>query len=628
MTDHTDPTLNSKLTVEQEAAVNARTSSVALSSGAGCGKTTVLTERYLTTLDSKLANGAASAIAVTFTEKSARELRERIRAACHDKLERATDADRAHWRGVLRALEAAPIGTFHQYCAGLLRRHALRAGIDPDFEVLDATIASTLRADATSHSMRRWLAESNADFIELAVEYGTARVCDGLGVLIDSRGETSLEEWVGLSDDEVIARWTDVWDARCRPIMNQTLVNEANTCRQVFATEAFENNKLKQLGAQLLVELRALRDHLDQPEWVNDLHETAKVPLGLRQKDWPSPEIKERVGKSLENFRKAIRVWATANLFDRDASIKAARHARLFARLALEARREFEQAKRTRGGLDFDDLLLMTVDLLRTDAARIRRRVRGDQVAPILLVDEFQDTDPVQNEILRLLGGEEIDSGRLFVVGDFKQSIYGFRGARPEIFTELRERLPKAGQLDLSENFRSVPAVLDFVNALFADAFSEKYVPLRTGPNASAPSGGGTIEFVWAEEPSVARDAALKEEKVDVEQRRRVEAGWLARLIRERIDAGWPVRSRDKSSMQVRDADPGDIAFLFRSMTVSHYYEAALAAEGLDFHVVGGASFYARQEIQDVVNVLSVLEDPRTVTRSHWPAHCAGRSLA
>ncbi len=127
----------------------------------------------------------------------------------------------------------------------------------------------------------------------------------------------------------------------------------------------------------------------------------------------------------------------------------------------------YERAKRSRGGIDNDDLLLLTRDLL-ADPSKVVRDALAESI-DLVLVDEFQDTDPVQAQILEALGGETLLSGKLFLVGDFKQSIYRFRGARPELFQDYRARFPEAGRLALSANFRSVPAILDFVNALFAD---------------------------------------------------------------------------------------------------------------------------------------------------------------
>ena len=594
----------SNLTREQRLALAVRGASVALGAGAGCGKTTVLTERFLGALDGAdgLALPVHSVVAVTFTEKAARELRQRIRAACHDRLKSAP-ADQARvWRAVLRGLEAAPVSTFHEYCSSLLRRHALAARIDPDFAILDESLAGAVRDASVARCIRRWLAEENEDLVALAVEFGLSGVRDSVAGLVARRDATEIQVWEGRTVDEVVADWERFQAERVRPIARGELVKAARDCASCVGSYAFGHPKLVAFRRELLAGLADVGALADDSEWVGGpLKASAYMPKGLKVTHWPSPEINKSVTKSCETFRKAIGEWLVFGEFDPASARLGAELGLRFARLAAEARRAYDDAKRARGGLDFDDLLVKTRDFLRVHAAL----VRNDPVRPpaFVLVDEFQDTDPVQAEILRLLTGDDFTGGRLFVVGDFKQSIYRFRGARPEIFQGFRGEFPEGGRRELSQNFRSTTGVIDFVNAVFADAFPGELPRLIPGPAAHAASDGPCVELVWADE---GEDES--EKKLKVAEGRGTEAQWLARLLRERLDAGWPVR--DRATGAVRDAHPGDVAFLFRAMTDTYIYERALANEGLDYHVVGGSAFYAQQEVQDVVNVLSALEDP------------------
>ena len=138
-----------RLTDEQRDALEVKDESVALGAGAGCGKTTVLTERFLAEIDGPEGRALRALVALTFTDKAARELRQRIRGRCRERLAAGEDADR--WRSVLRALEAAPIGTFHEFAGRLLRAHAVEIGIDPEFVILDEAVASSLRDQADPH---------------------------------------------------------------------------------------------------------------------------------------------------------------------------------------------------------------------------------------------------------------------------------------------------------------------------------------------------------------------------------------------------------------------------------------------------------------------------------------------
>ncbi len=199
---------------EQARALAVTDASVALIAGAGCGKTTVLTERFLQGLR---AHGTPSSlVALTFTDKAARELRQRIRQACHERL----TADREHagmWRSILRELEAAPIGTFHEYCGRLIRGNALLAGVDPDFEVLDAAIAGTVLEESLARQVRGWLAEENVDLIELAVEFGLRRMRLGLETLVRGRHAAEIAAWAERTPEDLIDAWKHVWELEGRP---------------------------------------------------------------------------------------------------------------------------------------------------------------------------------------------------------------------------------------------------------------------------------------------------------------------------------------------------------------------------------------------------------------------------
>ena len=173
-------------------------------------------------------------------------------------------------------------------------------------------------------------------------------------------------------------------------------------------------------------------------------------------------------------------------------------------------------------------------------------------------MDEFQDTDSIQGEILRLLSGSEFLSGRLFVVGDVKQSIYRFRGAEPSIFRHWRSEFPQPGRLSLTENFRSVPGVIRFVNALFGDCFGDLEptdVANESGGSSPAPAdpqpgylpAHGRVPLAGPRRPSRTRArarASPRRPKRSAHERRMIEARCLARRLRERLDAGWPVFDR------------------------------------------------------------------------------------
>jgi ATP-dependent helicase/nuclease subunit A len=604
--------------------------SVALSAGAGCGKTMVLTERFLAALDDAGGRPLKALVALTFTEKAARELRQRIRARCRAKL--AAGGDPEWWWAVLRGLDAAPIGTFHEFCARLLRRHAIQAGVDPEFAILDESISGSLRDESVRTALRKLLAARDADLIELGADYGLRQVREALGRLASLRGAVGLDEWVRQEPEAIVERWRTLAAGRLWPTVRDRAGMAAARCRRRL--EALESDVAKiRDRREALLEALGLLDPDSPPCPVDRLDElTALLRVAdlPRVASWPSEEIYEEIKAVFAELREQLQkqVRPVLEWDDAGALLATAGRSQRFARLAQAVRREHERLKRRRRGLDFDDLLVMARDLLRDhpELATPEARAAGSMPVEFVLVDEFQDTDGIQGEILRLLSGEAFLTGRLFVVGDVKQSIYRFRGAEPMIFRQWRSEFPSHGRLSLTENFRSVPGIIGFVNALFGECFRE-LDPAGPDDDGRPSTANGhrlrpirdedtcrpSVEFLW---PAFAQqdadgsdgDGEPAAPKRSAHERRMVEARCLARRLCERLDAGWPVL--DRATRTMRPAHPGDVALLFRAMTDLWPYESALADEGFDYHTIGGSAFYAQQEVHDVINLLSVVEDP------------------
>ena len=256
----------------------------------------------------------------------------------------------------------------------------------------------------------------------------------------------------------------------------------------------------------------------------------------------------------------------------------------------------YQQRKTELAALDFDDLLIRSRDLLAGDARADLRRHLAAQTQ-LLLVDEFQDTDPLQVELVRALCDGRVAEGKLFFVGDYKQSIYRFRGADPRVFRCLRDEIPPQGRLPLTLNFRSQPAVIEFVNALFCQEMGE-YEALEAHRPQLGPRPA--VEFLWAIEPEAVTHslpsasgtavggegerndkAATDDAGSTAEGKRRREAEWIARRLRGMLDNGeklvWDQAAGEPALRVVR---PGDITLLFRALTNVEYYESALPATG------------------------------------------------
>ena len=284
----------------------------------------------------------------------------------------------------------------------VLRRFALEAGIDPDFTVLEEALALSVRSEALARALREWLSVGDPDLIELATEFGLESVRQSLLDLIAHRSVGELGEWRDRSARELVGTWEDIWEKRGRFARLHAVARASRACLSLLSAHESSHEVMRRRRAFLLEELPNLEHGAVTEEWLDAIHECAKVQGGGTKKHWASPEIHEEVGAAFKKLREEIKAFQKRCRWDDQVTLEAAEHGLRFARLAHRAREVYDAAKRERGALDFDDLLRKTRDLLREDASRVRSGL--DRSTAFLLVDEFQDTDPMQGEILEAAG--------------------------------------------------------------------------------------------------------------------------------------------------------------------------------------------------------------------------------
>ncbi len=647
-------------TPQQRDIIALRGVSISVSAGAGCGKTSVLTARYLDELRQRASAGAdakharrgarqdhdplSGIVAITFTERAAAEMRDRVRLACHQELAKCADEWIDYWTGVIRGLDAARISTIHAFCASLLRAHAVDAGIDPRFGILEGTEADTFLHGVVRDGLFDALGAGDANAAELILEYGVDRTADMLKRLVRDRFRGDFKAFLAQSPRALADRHWALFRSDGLKQLLTTLRETRPTRRVLDLLSRHESSHPVMIERRevLLAGLPRIGASGDPIAEIARLRAVAQVQGGGGKNAWDSEDIYEQIKDALAKLREEFKKISDLGEI-KDAHVEEAARLGLAAiNVARGVVDRYEQAKQQAGMLDFDDLLLRTRDLL-AGSAEVRRRAAAG--IDFLMVDEFQDTDPVQCEIVRRLCGEELGNGKLFLVGDVKQSIYRFRRADPRVFVALRNELPVNGHLPLSTNFRSQPAMLDFVNCLFARAMGdvdpsdtpdpdaeykyEPYTPLRPHDETQY-SPVPSIEFLFAPAPvssetdeSDAEDAAgdddddadatVSGDGDRADDRRKREADWIARRIVALIEDDTP-RIRDKDprtgAVALRAVEPRDIAILFRSLSNVALYEEALRRYGLPYYLVGGKAFYSQQEVFDVINLCRFLNDP------------------
>jgi ATP-dependent helicase/nuclease subunit A len=433
-------TVAERFTEEQWAAIERRDGDLLLDASAGSGKTSVLVERFVRAVqEDGVPVGAI--LAITFTEKAAAELRERIRR----RLRELGDLEAA------RATEGAFISTIHGFCARVLRGVALSAGIDPQFKVLDGPQSERLADHAFDGALEE-LARDAPGGIELIASYGPGALRGAIIAVygeLRSRGqqEPSLPPLAGAPD------------------LDQARL-ELEQAADVLAAELGEIQSPPVRVQQALERLARCGEVSGAAEpWPGEL-ERLRLPRG-NGSALCTPAC-AAYAEALANFRRACE------------HVRAERAHLLLDQLLRSFGQRYAAHKRAASGIDFADLELLVRRLFAEDG---ELRERCSRRFAHVMVDELQDTNAVQLELIDLVA-----SDNLFMVGDAQQSIYGFRHAAVELFERRSEELEHAGRrVTLRQNFRSRGEILDVLNAAFGQAMGERFRPLVAGrPDAIA----------------------------------------------------------------------------------------------------------------------------------------------
>jgi len=575
-----------EFTPAQEQAINSLSANVAVSAGAGAGKTRVLVERYINILRHRQAT-CAEILAITFTNKAAKEMKERIRAKAAELAESATNEEDCRlWLGAKAELEYAPIGTFHSFCASLLRDNPVEAAIDPRFAVLDEMEATILLETSLSQVMEDALAEEAEWLDRLLTAYDKKMLDAEMPGLYDKLASQ------GLLCDDLALRLAEPYQ--------QSLADENDhkeklkqLCDELISCKGTMNSKTKQYA---LVE-RLERDH--------EIITAAIGALGTND-EAAYIVVNEYLGGLGGNSKvKEIVVAIKAQL----AVLELLRADRLalalipdLCQLLLLLDAALDAQKVEQRVLTFSDLEVRTARLLK-DCPAVRRKC-GQRFRQIM-VDEFQDTNELQRQIVYILAGGDADNLRgdkLFIVGDAKQSIYRFRGADVTLFDRVRRDIAATGgsAVELADNFRSMDGLLALYNGCFSAIMGTTGDTIAFSP-LQARRCGRLAENTRAELMVIAPGDWPPEQTA-----REAEAARVAERIRMMVEGCEELIDHDATPRAVKY---GDIAILFRSAKDSETYAAALQRLGVPYYLVGGQGFYSCQEIRDVLNLLAVVDN-------------------
>lgn len=613
-------------TEAQKRAILAEGQNICVAAGAGSGKTGVLVERFVrivtqgsdAALPSPLRAGVEDLLVITFTEKATKEMKARI-------VEELTRRNMIQER---RQVETAYISTIHGFCSRLLQENPFEAGVDPNFTVLDEPQARRLLRQCFESVVAQAYETGDAEIIELIAEAQKTRQYgeeggDPLSMLAGA-AETVLAKLrgAGVRRQEAENLWLSGRDRIAAQALEPVwslltpLLDEIHACiaamavlhKSVLGTMEVACRTTLEQAVHLSPRTVAVTDLLGAMETIYKAVSKARSRYGN------APPQEMELALLFARIKTACEEATT--LFGAVAAQeeRAVQTSHRFWGLICAVWNAYDAAKRRRGQLDNDDLQAEGVRLLE-DAPGVR--LRYSRRFRHLMVDEFQDTNPLQMRLIELLQTpvQEFDSmsGKihttdvsnnfLFVVGDVQQSIYAFRNADPTLFRELERDFREKGvglHVQLADNFRSRSEILRLVEQIFKQAWREEetpFVPLRCGAPFD-PKPIPSIEILLTHDLS-RRDYV------------RLEADALAARIQQMVEGE---ELRLTSQLDPRHGEPvsyRDIAVLLRGLTDIQKYEAAFARRGVPFFVVGGGrGYYARHEIRDLLNILTVLDTP------------------
>ncbi|TCS94917.1 UvrD-helicase domain-containing protein [Hazenella coriacea] len=588
-----------QLTSEQQRAVDSLDFDCIVTAGAGSGKTRVLVERYLHICEKHHLQPhiLEQTVAITFTEKAATEMKERIRNGLLSRYQTEMEVDQPEaeaWYLLATELDRARIMTIHSFCKQILQRYPIEAGVYPDFTILEDFESRWLLKEAVQVTLRELFLKQS---------------------LPDSQW-SQLERWlVGVGMNAAIQHFTQVYlelstHGWTPEDLKQITIQHLKEAEEDLTNREREHVQIQESIFQCVDFLCQVKKKLKKvppfrERW-SDLREqwdqrtTLPEQMALLEAlcgsdgvggNWGrDSEIKETIGRCKELCGEYLKdLHGRYFLQDEHELLEA-----LFDVIA-QIHQRYLQSKQKQGGVDFDELQWRVCQLLENHD-EIRQEIQ--QRIKYLMVDEYQDTNDLQKRMIDLITKDEqgrAAPGKRFVVGDPKQSIYRFRGADVSMFHQtLSEITDEGGQpVELNQNFRSHPALIDFYNRLFQQLMSSEsaspnyFVEIKAREMKEQENLNSVVHFIAVPDPKELPEKANRHE---------AEAILIAQQIQQLVEEG---KGKYK-----------DFAILFRAMTHVKTYEKEFNRWGIPFHVVKGRGFYDRQEVLDLLHFLRLLIDP------------------
>ncbi len=575
-----------------------------VTANAGSGKTRVLVERYLDILLSGNAD-VSEVVAITFTEKAASELKRKVAAGVSQKLKNtADDRTRQQLETIREQLPAAVIGTIHAFCSRILREYPVEAGVDASFVVLEGIDQEFLLQEAIRETFYSVLASKEdeafrGEVFDLVRRLGKSAVLRSVAELCHHREQ--VERLVGegglytQSDGNVLAFWNSLLDERLRKeLEGKTLEEDVSE-----VAESARGKEALAVRADTRRFLSTADVHIRAREFLQLVDKMVTKGGTLYKSLMGGAEIDGEIPKRLRKQRKLVGALVETVLGPQPNPLHTIllQSTRCLLKIYQQTIERYETTKLENGQLDFDDLQLRTRNLLKREPIRSRLAQRYKYI----MVDEYQDTNKLQYEILLPLVSD-LKTGNLFIVGDPKQSIYGFRNADVSVFEKTRMDIQEAsglwGTVVLGESFRPLRDLAAFVNLIFTPLMKKS-----VGVQAAYEVGYEPLVKARGNE-STGRVEILVREQGELDTTGPGEGEMIARRILQLQASHYQVFDKNE---QGHDLQFRDIAILMRSRRLLDDIEQSLVHYHIPYLVTAGIGYFQTQMTYDFYNYFRFL---------------------
>lgn len=619
-----------KFTPDQQRVIDLRNCNILVSAAAGSGKTAVLVERIVQLVsDPEKGCDIDRLLVVTFTNAAAAQMRERLSAALSKKAEE--DPENEHLQRQMTLVHNAQITTIDSFCLRLIKNHFNDIGLDPDFRSADDGEMKLMRRDVLRALLEEKFAEKDPAFLHCVECFAPGGSETRLEELILQLYEFAMsypwpEKWLSehrqdyeIEGVEAMEKqpWFGALKGRVAEVLQECLQQTQQTlklCEEPDGPHMY--SAALEADQHLLEELCSCAQDLDG--LAGRLETLSFAKLGTKKDPSVSPEKRELAKKQRDRVKGMLADLKEDYLSD---SMEMQARTMQKASVALQGlvdltllfKERLDLRKREKNLLDFHDMEHMALQILIDEDGKPTRTAREyREYFQEILIDEYQDSNLVQEFLLQSISGEEEGNFNRFMVGDVKQSIYRFRLARPELFMEKFDTYQKQDgncvRVDLKQNFRSRREVTDCVNDVFYQIMHRNLGGVEYDedaalyPAAQFPETEPAGENVY--EPEFLVALSEKEEESD----RTREARMIARRMHQLVGR-LPVR--DKETGELRPARFGDMVILLRTTSGwDEEFKKVLQESQIPVHVTSKTGYFAAREVQDVLNFLRVLDNP------------------